>query len=670
MSLPVAVLAVLLAFVPGPAAGKERITILYPGAHQPVIDYGVRELSSLLKDKFDVRLAGAPDEKGWNIVLKVDTAMRPFSFSVRQPKSAGYTTVYLSGHDETCVLHAVYTLLQLMGYTFDLTGVRKPRVPSLQRLAGYNRVIQPAVEWRGIRQHINFLMDISSYPAREAKEYIRNLARMRMNCITFHSYPGQWYAYTYQGARQLAGNFFYGEVDSVPADRSIRKLVRNKSVYCIPEIEPFWDDHEKRSQMAIAWLNDVMAEAKKVGMKVRFSYELRTPGIDYARATCLAVVQEYPRIDELEFITEEDVPGYRDEITNDIACARALRDMLRTRNIQLSTGVYNTTEAELKTGFTLLRDSTPADMTLTVLPAHGARMADRNLAALPFTANDIGRTMIYSWIQLDGMMYLQQNPVEGIRSLIDNNLKVNGNKPLYGICWNHWQNYENRTAALYASAAMIEGPLPVRQFYDSVGAVLDIGDTAGYAAALTKLDATDDYCRQNIVTIGFCPKVYWSRSARGISHYGRYKKDRLLSAIAQYSDVENELLPCIRSAGNKDSKKDLKILVNRIACSIDYLRAFAAMSELQPLFKSSPDPVLSHEDSNRVVRQSQLALSYEEDYLKTFSACVADRGCEGTLVSFYSVPLQALKDIIIKYQHGRRSMTRPDRQFDAPPAPK
>src|SRR6185312_5046568 len=309
MSLPVAVLAVLLAFVPGPAAGKERITILYPGAHQPVIDYGVRELSSLLKDKFDVRLAGAPDEKGWNIVLKVDTAMRPFSFSVRQPKSAGYTTVYLSGHDETCVLHAVYTLLQLMGYTFDLTGVRKPRVPSLQRLAGYNRVIQPAVEWRGIRQHINFLMDISSYPAREAKEYIRNLARMRMNCITFHSYPGQWYAYTYQGARQLAGNFFYGEVDSVPADRSIRKLVRNKSVYCIPEIEPFWDDHEKRSQMAIAWLNDVMAEAKKVGMKVRFSYELRTPGIDYARATCLAVVQEYPRIDELEFITEEDVPG-------------------------------------------------------------------------------------------------------------------------------------------------------------------------------------------------------------------------------------------------------------------------------------------------------------------------------------------------------------------------
>jgi len=48
-----------------------------------------------------------------------------------------------------------------------------------------------------------FISIISSYPVEEACEYIRNLARMRMNYITFHSYPGQWYSYIYDGEETL-----------------------------------------------------------------------------------------------------------------------------------------------------------------------------------------------------------------------------------------------------------------------------------------------------------------------------------------------------------------------------------------------------------------------------------------------------------------------------------
>lgn len=646
---------------------KEHITIIAPRGNQ-VIEYGIQELSEILKDKFDVDVAGKPSHDGWNIVLKPDRNMKPFSFSVKQPEQVNYKTIYLSGHDATCVLHAIYTMMEIMGYTFDLTGIRKPESPSILNLEGYSRVINPVVERRGIRQHINFLMDISSYPLAEAKEYIRNLARLRMNYITFHSYPGQWYAYDYQRTQQLAGSFFYGEQDLVPKDSSIRKFIRNDSIYCIPEIEPFWNDHEKRSQMAIAWLNGVMAEAKKVGMTIRFSYELRTPGIDFAKTTSEAILREYPLIDEMEFITEEDVPGYLDEVSNDVLCAKALRDTLRKRNVQLSTGIYNTTQDELKKGFELLRNSAPLDMKLTVLPAHGARMADKNLLGIPLTKEDINRTMIYSWIQLDGMMYLQQNPVEGIRDLIADNLSINDNKPLYGICWNHWQNYENRTAARYAAEAMIDGPKPVRIFYDSLAERLGIGDSATYATAMEKLDETDDYCRQNIVTIGFCPKIYWSRNNRGISHYGRYNKDKLLSAIAQYVATKSDVSSCIGTAKNNDAKRDLQILVNRMDCSILYLKAFATMSELEPLFKKSH--VLSHADSVVIVQQSKVALNYENKYLQTFSKFVVDRGCEGTLESFYSVPVQALKNIIYRYENRKTDNSFDDTQVDEPPAPK
>lgn len=57
----------------------------------------------------------------------------------------------------------------------------------------YDETIIPVAKFRGIRQHINFPMDISSYTLKDAKQYIQNLARMRFNFITFHSYPGQWY---------------------------------------------------------------------------------------------------------------------------------------------------------------------------------------------------------------------------------------------------------------------------------------------------------------------------------------------------------------------------------------------------------------------------------------------------------------------------------------------
>jgi len=278
--------------------------------------------------------------------------------------------------------------------------------------------------------------------------------------------------------------------------------------------------------------------------------------------------------------------------------------------------------------------------------------------------------MVYSWIQMDGMMYLQQNPVEGIRLLIDNNLKINHNKPLYGICWNHWQNYENRTATRYASEAMIEGPIPPLSFYNSLAKRLGIADPATYARAMSKLDETDNYCRENIVTIGFCPKLWWYKKP-GLSHYGtqRYHKDKLLSAIARYTETKNELHKCIAGTKNESSKRDLEFLENRIECSILYLKAFAVMADLHPLFKNNPEPVLSKQDSSLIVQKSIIALNYEKEYLKTYSKFVLDRGCEGTIVSFYHVPFQILKNIIIKYGNRKGTIAVPDIQSDEPPEP-
>jgi hypothetical protein len=668
-SLPVFLLCLSTVFLSGLGCSsvKEKITIIVP-QHSKVMDYAEGELTGILKRQFNVTLAGVSDREGWNIVLKADSGMKPFSFSVINSKDEKSRTIILSGHDETCVLHSVYTMLETLGYTFDITGIRNPEKPSFNLLKGYSRTIFPVVERRGIRQHINFLMDISSYSLEEAKEYIRNLARLRMNYITFHSYPGQWFSYNYKGNETLAGSFFYGEKDFVPKEENLKKVIRNDSIYCIPAIEPFWHDLPKRSRMAIEWLNEVMAEAKKVGLTVNMSYEMREQGVEYAIATSTAILKEYPLIDGLELISEEDIDTYIDQIENNILCTEEIRKNLNGRKIQLFNGIYNTTASELKEGFEILRNTTAKDICLTVLPAHGARMAVKNLSGIPLNSDDLKRTMIYSWIEFDGLMYLQQNPVEGIRMMVDENLKVSGNKPLFGICWNHWRTYENRLAARYASEAMIEGPIPSQTFYNSISKRLGISNPEKYASAMSKLDETDTFCRDKLFNIGFCPNGYWLKK-NGLSLYGRYNLENLATAIDRFTDVRNDLKDCIQGTENITSKKDLRFLENRVGCTILHLKAFVKMKEIQPLFQGNPDPVLSQSDREKVLNTLRETLSLEKQYLDLHAKFIPDRGSEGTLVSYIGGPYQCLKNIIAKYTSCVDGTAKNEKSFDAPPEP-
>ena len=59
------------------------------------------------------------------------------------------------------------------------------------------------------------------------------------------------------------------------------------------------------SKAAMAWLAALMDEAKRVGLRIQFSLELREPDMTESLATIDSVLKTYPRIDTLEIITEE-----------------------------------------------------------------------------------------------------------------------------------------------------------------------------------------------------------------------------------------------------------------------------------------------------------------------------------------------------------------------------
>ena len=636
-----------------------------------VSSFAVDEISGMLGRDYIVKGDGEDGAADWAIDLAVDETMEAFSFSVRSLGGAetGRSRIELRGPDPTCVLHATYTMLEKAGVTFDITGPILPQKIDLENLAGFFRLVQPAVSRRGIRQHINFAMDISSYPLEEAKSYIRNLARLRMNSLTLHSYPGQWYPYPLDGGKSLAGNFFYGQRHDIPDDPVVKNTVRNTNVYCIPEIEAFYDQPEEKSRRAMEWLGAVIAEAKRVGLAVNFSLELRDNDMDRSLEMCGSVLEHYPMIDGLELISQEDIENPVREIEHNTKVIQALREKREgKRGLEYAVGIYSTNVPDLKPGFELMRRIVPPGIHLTVLPAHGARVAVKNLEAIPVTAEDLARTMIYSWVEFDGLMYLQQNPVEGIRLMIEEGKRLLGDVALYGVCWNHWRTAENRTSIRYASLAGIEGPLDPGLFYRRYGEVLGIGSIDRYVSAMGALDEADNDARNNLFNIGFCYGGYWGRNP-GLANYGRYPKENIDASVRNFESVLGSLEDCLRATSTAQGKRYLEFLANRISCTLLHIRSFGKMAELQPLFKNKAPESFTEEDHRHIREVCDDALALQNEYLKLHARMIEDRGCEGTLMSYYySVP-RLLKQIRKAYGGEGDGPAPLPKTSDAPPAP-
>lgn len=261
------------------------------------------------------------------INLRLNKELPEFSYAYA--RSVG--KVSIEAATETGLLQGLYTVLEHMGYRFEVTGPIAPPTVSLDAVPEGRQVVTPTIQRRGVRQHINFNMDISGYPLEEAKEYIRNLARLRYNFITFHSYPGHWtwdkrgqaaqggdYSkwtapYKFTGDTLVCGGFFYGTDFPIPDHPVIRPAIRfNKAYFCAPEFEEVIHKHPERGQKAQEWLRAVIAEARRCGMWVNFSTELWSLDDAYNLDLVSRIVKDYPLINSLELNSAES-GDFRDD---------------------------------------------------------------------------------------------------------------------------------------------------------------------------------------------------------------------------------------------------------------------------------------------------------------------------------------------------------------------
>ena len=594
-----------------------------------------------------------------NFVLEADPALPPYAYGF---DGAG-DDVRLIGHGENEVLLAVYHALEAAGFVFSTALIRKPASPDWDALRTRS-IVEPFVRLRGIRQHINFPMDISSYSIDEAQEYIRSLARMGMNAITFHSYDGMWH--------RGPGHFFYNEPHPLPEREDIRNADRNERTHIIPECEPFADDEEKRGQFAVRWLNDVMRTAKSCGMHVTLSIE---PAEDIGVAE--EALDLYPLIDTLEFITPEcgwELEGGVSDAAEIKACAvrlfgervldadgtlpgldeskpvhttctwptlnalyRAVKQVPKlSERIPVRLGLYVTAPETLVIVKSVMDRVLPADMTYTFLPAHGTDQVRKNLEIMGLKREDLQRTVIHSWTEFDGNMYLLQNTANAVSRLMLWLKEFSGAPSVHAVYFNHWRTAEN-TVALAASAAMCVYPRPVEAWYAEIAKRLGL-PAVPFGNWMKRLGELDVFNRDNLFNIGFCARNCWVNP--GLSWIESYTHENIAHALGEYTALADEAERLIAEAASPDLTSLFNLLRNRCLCSVEQLLLVDNLIEL----KADMDPVEA-----RMLLDN--AAAHGDRYIQTHLRQMPDRGCEGTIVSYQHVMfdyIQTLDDICVK----------------------
>lgn len=562
-------------------------------------------------------------------------------------------TIIMKGPRENEVLLAMYLVLEKAGIVFD-TKTRYPEKLDFTKIQGKSETIKPFVRLRGIRQHINFPMDISSYHIEEAQEYIRSLARMGMNAITFHSYEGMWH--------NNPGHFFYGRIHQLPDYDCVRDTVNNDNYYMIPECEALYGQEELVGKFAVKWLNKLMDTASECGLHITLSVE---PAEDWN--VTREALEFYPLIDMLELISPEcggeskvkytstedikkyavelfgekvlnsdgTLPGLKEdkeehavEICGTLdSLKRAMNQLKFIKTVPVRVGLYVLDRETLYVVKRVMDKLLPPDMIRTFLPAHGAEAVTIVTKSMEMEPSDFQKTVLHSWVEFDGNMYISQNAANAIGRNVAWLKEFTGADSIHAMYFNHWRTEENRLAFAYAAAVTREY-VNVSAWYESYASRFGINGKM-FASAMYKAGELDVFCRDYLFNIGFCFLPCWTNHF-GINWIRGWTKENTGKARAGMKEVISELKEALESSDgiSNDGIELIRFLINRYETSLIHLDVIDSMN----LIRDSEEPC-------HVRKALAEALKYIEDYMVKLCEMMPDRGCQGQLVSYgYSMP--------------------------------
>ncbi len=605
--------------------------------------------------------------------------LESYCWQVREADS----NVILSGATESEVLCAVYEVLELLGFLFT-AEVTYPKNVDFDVLKGVCRMVKPFAKLRGIRQHLDFPMDLSSYPLAEAKEYILMLARMKYNSIVFFSYDYQFH--------EGAGIYYFNQGYKIPSDPALRDLFNNYEAFLPPEAETLRFDAAARNDFAVRQLNEMMRFAKKCGMRVSFSIEFMHHRSDDEQISLLRrALAQYQLIDDVEFlsiegggkphegVTRENFDEYMREsfpsLTKEQLAAISLPENLSEKGfkeiagsaecIRYASMAYNRQKEYLegrklpiRIGLYVERTSAvychplldmlfPKDVTRIYMPGHGSHTCASNFREMNFAPQETENTAFYSWVEFDGRMFLEQNAIPGIADMID---YLSGlSDQVYGIYMNHWKTAENSLGLAYAAHAAIDKIEP-DCFYREIAEHLEI-DVDAFIEINHRFGEIDIESNRTIGCIGFCWPDDWVRKAM-LTYPGSYTAEKIAPILEKTIKRAEMLSELRRKTKSVNGIKTLRLMENRCRCSISHLNAAGLIARVINKVKAicAEERSLNNAETASLMSVTDEIEWYINEYIDSYADLVPGRGSEGNLVSYvdiYRVCLAHLRTCVI-----------------------
>jgi hypothetical protein len=332
--------------------------------------------------------------------------------------------------------------------------------------------------------------------------------------------------------------------------------------------------------------------------------------------------------------------------------------------ISLKLGVYCTIQPYAAMAYHLVRKYMPTTE-LTIMPGHGSVRTANNFAKVKASPSDLAKTTVFSWIEFDGLMFTQQNPIAGIESLVNDLDLRNKGQQVNAIIFNHWRTAENRTAAKYAALTSLLGPIKPDDFYTSYAKRLGIADTKAFAANMKKLEEIDQLSTNDLPNVGFCWIGAWLQGAP----YTWMNRTMLQKVNNLYDSVGASLKKINNSVSNPAGRAYLDFLCNRVGTSSLYLKAFSAGAAIQSIEKDGAGKY-AEAAAERAATICNEALTLFGSYMKLHTQMMPDRGTEGTLINLWHGPMYGLK--VLRKTIGNIPMDAPikeEKSSDAPPLP-
>ena len=676
-----------------------KISILQIGDD---LGYAARELGKFLSEYTNAEII---TEDGGDKVVSIskNMSMPAHHYSVH----GNGNRLDVTGGNASSVLCGVYEALTRAGIFFEATGYSSIEGFDLDVFFSVNCDVKPKFRNRGVRQHINFPMDISSYSLKEAKEYIRSVARMRFNTITFHSYSGQWHEIRPDDPSSLAGHYFYGRVHPIPKNYpAVANVIGNHKYYCIPEVEEIFENEAAKGEYSKHWLNEVMKTAKEAYLTITLSLEVVFDDDESVAKMLRAVCETYPLIDTLELISEEcggfrgvegvgfdnikehmvnnfgqsvldengNLPGLPDHLPAQLpSTAISVRRLLHALEIkdmwldglakkpELRAGIYATCADTLRVLRPILRNRLPEGVTMSLLPAHGAAVVSERLADTGTLASDWQNTMFYTWSEFDGCMYMHQLCTDGIDRLVE----MAEGESAYGFCVNHWKTVDNNLSLSYTAETAI-GLVSPRDYYEFYAKKLGIEAVDKFVELSDRMGKLSVFIRNRLINLGFCFIGAWVPANQKVIRPHGYPYDAQVYARDEYASICEGLREILPTAKTARGVAHLRLMINRTYTSFVHLRAMITLDEIKKLYNYDDPQPISGETYAKIFSLISDARADVEEYIKVYGQLLPDRGGEGQVISYYQIVLRFV-DAIESHFHGKEFETTDG--YDAPPLP-